>query len=173
MNRATTTTERAATPLLIVFLDLTLFAAQSHRTGDAELAETINEYYEILTTAADAAGGTIVKFIGDAALAVFPEHAIDAGVQMALDLTTSVDAFMANHGWECRLRAKVHFGSPIAGQFGPEGSARFDVIGRAVNTAAMLPSTGLALSAEAFEKLSPKLRARFKQQGPPITYVGL
>jgi adenylate cyclase len=167
------TTDRAATPLLIVSMDLTLFAAQSDRTDDAELAETINNYYELIATAVDAAGGTVVKFIGDAALAVFPEHAVDAGVQMALELPASVDRFMAGHGWECRLRAKVHFGNAIAGQFGPEGNTHFDVIGRAVNAAAMLPSTGLALSAEAFEKLSPKLRSRFKQQGPPITYVGL
>lgn len=167
------TTERAATPLLIVFMDLTLFAVQSHRTDDAELAETINDYYEVIVTAVEAASGTVVKFIGDAALAVFPEHAVDAGVQMALDLSRSVDAFMASRGWECRLRTKVHYGSAIAGQFGPEGRMHFDVIGRAVNAAAMLPSTGLALSNDAFEKLSPDLRAQFKQQGPPITYVGL
>jgi class 3 adenylate cyclase len=162
---------RAVTPLLIVFLDLTRYAAESQRVGDAETADTIDAYYVRLSDAIDAAGGTTVKFIGDAALAVFPENAIDAGVAMLLELKTSVDAFMATRGWACRLTAKAHFGEVVAGQFGPGRDRRFDVLGRAVNTAAMLQSGGVTLSAEAFRKLSPSLRLRFKKHPPPVVYI--
>jgi hypothetical protein len=35
----------------------------------------------------------------------------------------------------------------------------------------MLDSTGVALSVEAFRKLSPDMRRRFKKHTPPITYI--
>jgi len=81
---------RSAVPLLIAFVDLTRFGAQSQRTDDLELAETIDAYYE-------------------------------------------------------------HVG----------------------NVAAMLDATGVTLSVEAFRKLGPDVRARFKKHTPPITYIRL
>lgn len=166
-------TTRPPTPLLIVFLDLTRFAAQSQRVEDKELADTLDRHYEHVASAIQSAGGTTVKFIGDATLAVFPERAVDTGVRMLIELKPAVDRFMQDRGWECRLRAKVHFGEAIAGQFGPTGRKTFDVLGRAVNTASRLHSTGIAVSADAFRKLSPDLRRYFKRQTPPTTYIAL
>ena len=37
---------RSEVPLLIAFVDLTRFAAQSRRTEDLELANTLDAYYE-------------------------------------------------------------------------------------------------------------------------------
>ena len=105
-------------------------------------------------------------------MAVFPESAVDRAVEMLLGLKQSVDALLVNGGWECRFRAKVHFGSAIAGSFGEPGGKRYDVIGKAVNTAAALDSTGVALSVAAFRKLGPELRKRFKRHTPPVTYFG-
>lgn len=166
-------TQRASTQLLIVFIDLTRFAAQAQRVEEAELAETIDHYYEIVAEATDAAGGTVVKFIGDAALVVFPADGVDAGIEMLLKLKVDVDHLMTEQGWECRLHAKAHFGAVIAGPFGSMRGKRFDVLGRAVNTAAVLDSTGVALSAEAFRKLSPPLRQKFRKHTPSISYLRL
>ena len=162
---------RSETPLLIVFLDLSRFSAQSLRQTDAELADILDLYYERVATAVTTAGGVVVKFIGDAALVVFPEHAVDQGVAMLLDLKNSVDKLMAECGWECRFTAKVHFGTAIAGPFGAGGAKRYDVIGKAVNTAAMLDSAGVTLSVEAFRKLGRDLRTHFKKHSAPITYL--
>lgn len=74
---------------------------------------------------------------------------------------------------EIRAEVPLHFGTVIAGPFGAVGDKRSDVIGKAVNVAAMLDSTGVTLSVEAFRKLGPDLRARFKKHTPPITYIGL
>lgn len=38
---------------------------------------------------------------------------------------------------------------------------------------AMLESIGITLSAEAFRKLSPELRKKFKKNTWPVTYIGL
>ena len=165
------TSTRSETPLLIVFLDLTRFAFQSQRLGDAEIAETVDKFYELVGAAVAAAGGRTVKFIGDASLIVFPEDRVDQGVQMLLDLKPAVDKFMDDIGWECRLSAKVHFGPALAGLYGAAGDKRYDVIGKTVNTAAMLDSTGVTLSVAAFRKLSPALRKHFKKHTPPITYL--
>jgi adenylate cyclase len=164
---------RIETPLLIAFLDLTRFFAQSQRTGDAEIAETLDAFYEHVATAVGGAGGTVVKYIGDAALVVFPEAGVDRGVEALLDLKDSVDDLMARRGWECRLTIKAHFGPVVAGPYGAAGAKRYDVLGRAVNITAGLEGSGVTLSVEAFRQLSPELRASFKKHTPPITYIRL
>ena len=99
------TKTRSETTLLIAFTDLTRAAAQSLRQDDAETAEVFDTYYERLAAAVDAAGGTIVKFIGDGALIIFPEQLVDQGVGVLLDLKNSIDEFMVERGWECRFTA--------------------------------------------------------------------
>lgn len=162
---------RQEVPLLIAFVDLTRFAVQSERATDQEIAGTLDAYYEHVGAAVRAAGGTVIKYIGDAALLIFPADAVDRGVEALLALKDSVDALMAQRGWECRLIAKVHFGTAVAGPYGAAGEKRYDVLGRAVNTAAMLEATGVTLSVEAFRKLGSDLRSRFKKHTPPITYI--
>jgi adenylate cyclase len=162
---------RSEVPLLIAFADLTRFMAQSQRVSDAELADTIDAYYEQVGVVIDKAGGRVVKFIGDAALIVFPEDAVDRGVEALLDLKDAVDDLMKDRGWDCRLTIKAHFGTTPAGPFGAAGAKRFDVIGKAVNTTATLEATGVTLSVSAFRKLGPELRRRFHKHTPPITYI--
>ena len=162
---------RSETTLLIVFIDLTRFSAQSQRVADPELADVIDDYYELVGKAVRTSGGQVVKFIGDATLAVFPEHAVETGVEMLLELKEAVDNLMIERGWECRFTAKAHFGRAMAGPFGEVDGKRYDVIGRTVNMAAVLKSTGIALSVTAFRKLGPELRTRFKRHTPPVTYI--
>jgi adenylate cyclase len=162
---------RAESPFLIAFVDLTRFGSQSQRVSDGEIADTLDQYYRHVTAAVEQARGRVVKFIGDAALVVFPEDAVDRGIETLLALKASIDRFMAGRGWDCRLTAKAHYGVVVAGPFGPPEAARFDVIGKAVNTAAMLDGAGVTLSVAAFRRLSPHLRRRFKKHTPPVTYI--
>jgi adenylate cyclase len=164
---------RSEIPLLVAFVDLTRFGAQSQRVDDVQLADGLDAYYEEVGAAVQEGGGRVVKFVGDGAVLAFPEDRVDRGVEMLLALKESVDRSMAQRGWECRLIAKAHFGTAIAGPFGEAGAKRHDVIGKAVNTAAMLDATGVTLSVAAFRRLSPALRRRFKKHTPPITYIRL
>ena len=167
------TNQRVRTPLLIVFLDLTRFMAQSQRGDDDDLATTLDGFYQRVTTAVRRSEGRVVKFIGDAALIVYPEVRIDAGVTMLLELKPAIDRYLSERGWESRMNAKVHFGEVVAGPFGDADEQRFDVIGRAVNIAAVLESHGVTLSSDAFRKLSPALRQQFRKHTPPVTYIRL
>jgi class 3 adenylate cyclase len=161
------TSIRSERSLLVIFADLTRYSAQALCVSDLELAEKMSAHYEQVTTKIEGAGGRVVKFIGDATLAVFPEELADRGVTTMMDLKNEVDAEFTRMGWPCRLVVKMHFGSVVAGDYG----GRFDVLGKNVNAAAMLDSLGVALSADAFRKLGPETRKRFKKHTPPITYI--
>ena len=158
---------RAEQSLVVAFLDLTGFAAQSTRVPDAELAERIDGYYSRVAQRTVDAGGYVVKFIGDGALVIFRREDADAAVQMFLDLKAELDDWLAQTGWPCRLTVKIHVGDVIIGPF----NGRLDVIGREVNAAAMLDSTGVALSVPAFRALGADLRTRFRKHTPPVTYI--
>ena len=164
-------TARGSANLLLAFIDLDRFTALTRRVGDGELAEIVDAYYERVAARIAAGGGRVVKFMGDGALAVFPEDGVDAGVNALLALKEEIDAWMSSLGWDCRLAARAHVGTVIAGEFGGAGDKRFDVIGREVNAAATLDHAGLCLSAAAFDRLSPALRTRFSEQTPPATYI--
>lgn len=158
---------RGEQPLVVAFLDLKGYAAQAARVSDAELAEHIDGYYSRIAQRVTAAGGYVIKFIGDGALIVFHREAADIAVDSLLALKAELDDWLAEVGWDCRLTIKVHVGDVIVGPF----NGRLDVIGREVNAAAMLDSTGVALSVPAFRALGAELRTRFRKHSPPVTYI--
>ena len=59
----------------------------------------------------------------------------------------------------------------VAGECGPPGNTRFDIIGHAVITAAKLDAKTIALSPAAFRKLSPETRCQLKLHTPPVVYI--
>ena len=159
--------------LLIVFADLTRYTAETERNPDREVARIMDAFYERVAARVEPASGRIVKFIGDAALIVFPESAVDRAIPALLDLKDDIDAFFPETGWECRINIKAHIGSVIAGPYGGASDKRFDILGRAVNRTARLKGAGVVLSAEAFHKLGPELRARFAVKEATGTYLAL
>jgi len=167
----TTRRERVEVCLLVAFVDLTGFALQSTRVIDTELADAVDGYYQRVTERIAAAGGRVVKYIGDGTLVVFDADDTEPGVAALLDVKLLVDRYFEGLGWPCRATVKAHVGTVIAGPYGPPDDLRFDVIGTTVNTAAMLDTSGVALSAEAFDRLSPAMRQRFKEHTSPVTYL--
>ena len=157
--------------LLVAFTDFTRFAAQAERLDDVEVARVMDAYYEVAGRTVAAAGGRVVKFIGDATLAVFPAESVDRGVLGLLELKDVADRLMVDRGWESRLTVKAHFGPVVAGQFGVESDKRYDILGKTVNVTARLDASGVALSVEAFRQLGPDVRQRFKKHTPPVTYI--
>jgi class 3 adenylate cyclase len=163
--------ERVELALLVAFIDLTGFALQSTRVADAELADVVDGYYQLIAAQVAAAAGRVVKYIGDGALVVFDAGDADRGIAALLDVKLAVDRYFEGHGWPCQATVKAHVGTAIAGPYGPPDDRRFDVIGKTVNTTAMLDASGVALSVEAFRALSPATRQRFKKHTWPVTYI--
>ena len=165
-------TDFTEVPLLIAFTSFNRFTAQVDGLDDLEVARVMADYYALAGATITAAGGRVVKFIGDATLAVFPSEDVDRGVLGLLELKSVADRFMADRGWDCHLVVKIHHGTVAQGQFGSGGNQRYDVLGKAVNIAARLDTTGgVTLSVEAFRQLGPDARRRFKKHTPSITYI--
>ena len=158
--------------LLVAFTSFNRYTAQVDRLDDVVVARVMDAYYQLAASAIRNTGGRVVKFVGDATLAVFPPDQADRAILGLLELKDAADGFMAERGWDCRLVVKVHFGPVAAGEFGARADRRYDVLGKTVNVAARLEaSAGVALSAEAFRRLGREARARFKKHTPPITYI--
>src|SRR5206468_3537548 len=82
--------------------------AQVDGLADLDVARVMGEYYELAAATITAAGGRVVKFIGDATLTVFPSEDVDRGVLALLELTGAADRFMRERGWKCHLAGKAH-----------------------------------------------------------------
>jgi len=157
--------------LLVAFVDLTRFMEVSRRLDERRIATLLDELYERVGARVSAAGGRVVKFLGDGALLAFAEDAVDAGVAALVDLKGEIDGWLKGQGYDSRLTVKAHFGPVVAGEFGARGDKRFDVVGRTVNTAALLDTRSLAITPQAFRRLEPATRRRFKKHTPPVTYI--
>lgn len=158
--------------LLVAIASFNRYNRQVADLADLQVARVMTEYYELASSLIRSAGGWVVKFIGDATLAVFPPEYVDRGVLGLLELKVAADRFMADKGWDCHLVAKVHYGTVVEGRVGTGADRRYDVFGKAVNIAFRLESSGgVTLSVEAFRQLGSDVRARFKKHTPPITYI--
>ena len=159
-------------PLLVAVTSFNRYTAQVDGLADLDVARVMGEYYELAAATITAAGGRVVKFIGDATLTVFPSEDVDRGVLALLELTSAADRFMTERGWNCHLVVKAHYGTVAHGHFGAGSDRHYDVLGKGVNIAFRLESSGgVTLSVEAFRQLGPDVRARFKKHTPPITYI--
>lgn len=161
--------DRAEQDLLIVFADITRFQHNARGTPDAALADLMDAYYRFAAAQVASSGGKLVKFMGDAFLAVWPDSAAAAGVAALQNMKAKIDAWWAGKGWDSRVVLKAHFGRAVAGPFGADG--RYDVIGNEVNIAATLPARTIAMSPEAFRCLGEAERKEWKKHTPQVVYI--
>ena len=123
---------------------------------------------------ARARGGTVVKFIGDGALLVFPVDRADAcgGSRCSSSRRTLGRVARCASGGSRRARNE---GAIRLGHRRLLRRARRQALWTSsatrVNVAARLATRSFALSAEAFRRPSPAARQRFKKHTPPITYI--
>jgi adenylate cyclase len=126
--------------------------------GFTELSETLprdaliallNEYFGAITQAVEDAGGEILKFIGDAMLAIFPIDTgagAEAACVRALAAATQARAAMTGINAErsatrqpaINFGIALHLGDVMYGNIGGESRLDFTVIGPAVNLVARI-----------------------------------
>ena len=131
----------------ILFIDIRGFTALAERMRPEELGPLLGEFRSLVTRSVFASGGTVDKFIGDGALAVFgaPEPRDDAAAG-ALACADAVIAVVAE--WSTRRVAQgftpvriaigAHYGPVFAGIVGAGGMLEFTVLGDTVNVAERL-----------------------------------
>lgn len=158
---------------LIACSDLAGYAKLARSKPEEEIFRLLSGYYEFVGDSIAPAHGRVIKFMGDAALMLFPESSADAGIAALRSLQAEGDRYLAALGVPCRHHIRAHFGNVLAGELGTRGEKRTDILGSAVNTLFLLKNTGFTMTAEAFRKLGPETRALFKKHTPPVTYIPL
>jgi adenylate cyclase len=123
--------------------DLRGFTALSDRLPGSEVLALLNLYFDQIVPAVAAAGGEILKFMGDAVLAYFHRDGDAAGsCAAAFDAATIALAHLAeasaSAGIELHAGVSLHYGEVSYGNIGAGHRLDFTAIGRDVNLTSRL-----------------------------------
>lgn len=147
--------------VLIAFFDLAGYSKALEGMKEGEAGSVMVLLNELVGDTVEAAGGKVVKFIGDGGLVVFPKEMIHQGVRALRELKVLTDQWLIERGWHCWIVVKVHVGRVYGGPMGTRRDKRFDVIGKEVNATARLKSRGFAMTVQTFERLDAETKKQF------------
>ena len=132
----------------IMFCDLRGSTRLEEELGRKDYIELLNTFFDTASSIVHAHGGEVLKFIGDAVLAVFPdtEDGTDAGAE-ALQAAREIVAKLAELREEdpnrcCECSIGICYGQVTYGNVGSQERLDFTVIGRPANIAARLGDYG-------------------------------
>lgn len=142
---------------IIWFCDLRGFTALSQTAPLEQVIDLLNTYFDCMAGPVTARGGEILKFVGDAMLAIFPcdaENATEAGaleaaIGAAEEATSGLAALNAvrravgQAPVECGIA--IHMGEVMYGNIGAADRLDFTVIGPAVNLVCRLEALSAPL----------------------------
>lgn len=131
----------------IMFCDLRGSTRLEEELGRTDYIALLNSFFEATSTIIHEHGGEVLKFIGDAVLAVFPagddaEEARRNALKSARRIVSHLDrlAQQGDHCCECAIG--IAYGSVTYGNVGSQERLDFTVIGQAANLAARLGDYG-------------------------------
>jgi class 3 adenylate cyclase len=156
---------------IIVLANLAGCTKAFQSRSDEKMAAFIQEYYVVCDNTLTEAGGTIIKFMGDACLAVFPAEPAKDAVAAVLQLQVAADALASQYQIPVSLGANVHLSLTIDSEFGVGTSKRRDIIGRGVNQTFLLGrGPGIRISEAVYRALPSNARAPWNKHKPPAVY---
>lgn len=156
---------------VIAVLDLVGYTRACAGRDDLEVAAFLDDYYVTCVNAIREAGGRVVKFIGDAVLAVFEPEQCAAAVQRVLALNNEIERTAASHRIACSAGANIHLATIAEGELGPDGHRAYDIIGTGVNhTFTMGAGAGVRISEPVYRQLPSEQRSPWDKQKPPAVY---
>lgn len=151
--------------LVILFSDIRGFTSYSEGQEPETIVKELNKIFQIQADIINAHGGVIDKFVGDEIMATFAVDQISAAAQAAIEIMTAIAAAAEV---DFRLGIGIHTGEAVVGSLGTDERRDYTAIGDTINIGARLCSAAAAgeivLSPEVFEKIDPKLQARFSEE---------
>jgi class 3 adenylate cyclase len=133
--------------ITVLFADVVSFTRFAETAPPEQVVALLNELFTVLTEVVFRHGGTLDKFIGDCAMAVFgapdsqPDHAeraLAAAEDMHRFVESSAAAWNKKYGFGLALGIGVSSGEALVGNLGSERRMEYTAIGDVVNVAARL-----------------------------------
>ena len=149
----------------LLFTDLTGSTALYSSVGDAAAFRFVDDHFDVLRKAVEAAGGTVVKTMGDAVMAAFVDDVACAGA--AFTCLQAFEAFrqQTDHAAVTQIKLGMFTGPCYV----VTANGTLDFFGQTVNVAARLQSIAasgdVVVEAEAFERLPADLRSKVAVSG--------
>jgi class 3 adenylate cyclase len=138
--------ELSVAHIALLFSDLTGSTALYERVGDARAFAMVEDHFRVMESVVTAAGGAIVKTMGDAVMASFPteREAMSAALQMVETHDSKFDTTGLG------VKIGIHAGPCLA----VRANDRLDYFGSTVNIAARLQAQAHASEVVITERLS-------------------
>jgi len=158
--------------LVLLSIDLAGYTRAVASLDALTVARFLDTWYRQCADTIRKYGGRVVKYMGDACLAVFPpERTVDA-VDTARELADGVAPLAAKHQLPLRLGANLHLAVVAEGEFGPDDDRRYDVLGSGVNQLFLMGGgAGVRITEPIYRQLPNERRAAWQRHKPPATYV--
>lgn len=154
----------------VLFVDIRGFTSISESLEPEEVVEVLNEYFSIVYASIMAWNGTLDKFIGDAAMAIFnaPDdlddyifNAVCAADDIMKGFIPIRNNFRKKFNRDINLGIGINSGDAIVGNIGCYGRYDYTAIGDTVNTASRLESNAkpgqILISSSVFDNLQGRI----------------
>ncbi len=123
----------------VLFVDIIGSTAMAMEASPTEVVEVLNRFFAVVVDEIHAHGGTVDKFQGDAALAVFGAlRPLDDPAGAALATARTMHARLTAEVPQIRAGIGISAGPAVAGNIGAHSRYEYTVIGDPVNEAARL-----------------------------------
>ena len=157
--------------IAVLFVDIRGFTTMSEKLSPSEVVEILNQYLTLIADCIMRNGGTLDKFIGDAAMAFWgaplpQEDYVMKAVRAAEDMRQGSDelskVLMEKYGRTVSFGIGVHVGDAVVGNIGSPQRMDYTAIGDTVNTSARLeanaPARTIFISREVADCLEGRIR---------------
>lgn len=159
------------TQIAVLFVDVRGFTPMSELLKPTQVVEILNRYLTLISDCILKNGGTLDKFVGDAAMAFwgaplpredYVMHAVKAASDMVEGSQTLSKELLEQYGRTVSFGIGVHVGEAVVGNIGSPRRMDYTAIGDTVNTAARLeanaPGGTIYISRAVADALGDRIR---------------
>jgi len=162
-------------PLAILYVDLVGSTQMSMTISVDKLVTIIRAFSYEMTCLANAFGGFVLKYVGDAVISFFPsgynkylacDKAVRCGISMLSIIKNGLNPILNQYDYpELEVKIGIDEGENIIVQYGHDKNSPLDVLGYCMSVSAKMTSitepNNITIGEDVFCKLHPELRERF------------